>query len=80
MTEKHKKIFIRFLIITTIVWALGVLLLDIALPYLAFRFHDPHKPFLGGHGGGWFLFGTPLCILVVAVSYIVLRIRSRREH
>ena len=79
MTEKHKKIFIRFLIITTIVWALGVLLLDIALPYLAFRFHDPNKPFIGGHGSGWFALGTPLCIAVVVVSYIVLRIRSRNK-
>lgn len=80
MTEKHKKIFIRFLIITTIVWALGVLLLDIAFPLLSYRFQDPNEPIIPGHGGGWFLFGTPLCILVVAVTYIVLRIRSRREH
>ena len=80
MTEKHKKIFDRILIIAAVIWALGVLLLDIALPLLMDRLHDPNEPYVGGHGGVWFLFGTPLCILVVAVTYIVLRIRSRREH
>lgn len=79
MTEKHKKIFVRILIVTATVWVLGVLLLDISFPLLSYRFHDPNEPFIGGHGGGWFLFGMPLCIAVVVVSYVVLRIRSRRK-
>ncbi|MBR5618785.1 MAG: hypothetical protein IKW76_03525 [Clostridia bacterium] len=80
MTEKYKKIFVRIFIVTAVIWAVGFLLLDIAFPLLSYRFQDPNEPFIPGHGGGWFLFGTPLCILVVAVTYIVLRIRSRREH
>lgn len=79
MTEKHKKIFVRILIVTATVWALGVLLLDIALPLLMDRLHDPNEPYVGGHGGVWVMFGSPLCVLVVVVSYFVLRIRSCKD-
>ena len=79
MTEKHKKLFLRIFIVTAIIWALGVLLLDIVAPELAFRSHDTNEPYIPGHGGGWLLFGTPLCIVVVVVSYVVLRIRSRNK-
>lgn len=77
MTEKNAKIFRRILIVTAIVWILGVLLPDIAAPIWADRLRDPSEPVVGGHGGGWLLLGTPLCIAVVIVSCIVLRIRSR---
>ena len=79
MSEKYQKIFIRILVITAAVWALGVAGLDIAFPLLRYRFRDPDKPFIGGHGGGWMLCGTPLCILVVVVSFIVLYIKSRKD-
>ena len=47
MTEKHKKVFVRILIVTAIVWVLGVLLLDISLPELA-----GEKAVMRQHDGG----------------------------
>ena len=73
MSEKHQKIFMRILIITAAVWALGFLA-DLTLPWIMDMLGDNR----GGHGGGWTLCGTPLCILTVAVSYVVLRIASRK--
>lgn len=80
MTGKYRKIFIRILIITAVIWALGVILLDIAAPNLHYRFRDPNEPVIPGHGGGWMLLGSPLCVLVVIASFFILRFLSGKHR
>ena len=80
MNDKTAKLFQRIIIIIAVVWLLGFLGLDIAWPWLSYEFHDPNKPFIGGHGGGWTLLGSPLCIIAAVIAYIILRIKSRKDQ